>query len=316
MAIEDIGNIVNLFVKELTDTSSAYVTAVSTAIMGYLAGYMITFFKISLIMLGIAWIFKREPFDLSAIMDAYIKFILITAIALNFEYFHLIIDVFIEFPNGIAAAAISSFGGIGDIDNVNTLLGEFIKAGLKAAELSYAKPAIIMPAIIGTVILISTVVSAAGLLVIIVLSEILLHIILAIGPVFIVAKMFNTWNKLFDMWIQQCVNFALVPVFGYMIAMFTLTFSKKAVDAALDKQTLAQAVMILFIAFINWIALKKAYELAASVSSGFATTDEYRARRAAYDGGKKAANKVGSGVSSVNDAFKNLSPPSGTASKG
>ncbi len=300
-------NIVDFFIKNLTDTATTYVSVVSVAIMGYIGGLMGTFFKISLVMLIVGWFFKRVPYSLQEIIDVYIKYTIIMIIALNFVHYKLIVDVFTTFPNGIAAAAITSFGGLGDVKSIDSLLGQFIKKGLDAAMISFAQGGYFMPYFIGAVIFLSTVASAAGLFVVVVLSKILLSIMLAIGPVFIVARMFNMWTRTFDMWIQQCANFALVPVFAYMVSTFTLTFSILAIDLAQATQSLAQALMVVFVAIINWVALKKCYELAASVSGGFASGDEYRARRAAYDLAKDNAfgNKQ-KGIPSAKQRLKNV----------
>jgi len=279
----EITDIVDFFITRLTDTSTAYIQAVSVALMSYIGSYMLTFIKISLLMLAVSSFFSVTPFSITDIAFIYLKAAIITFIALKFEYYRYIVDFFTVFPDSIASTVVSSFGGIGDVNSINTLMGEFIKQGLKAVELSFAKGGFFIHYFIGIVILASMFFSIAGLFVIVVLSKILLSIMLGIGPIFIVAKMFNTWSKAFDMWIQQCANFALIPVFGYAVAMFTMGFSKQAVDTLTVEQTFGQAIMLVFVALINWIAMKKAYELAASISSGFATSDEYRARRAAYD---------------------------------
>jgi type IV secretory pathway VirB6-like protein len=175
---------------------------------------------------------------------------------------------------------------------MDSLLGKFIKTGLDATMLSFSKKGLFMPYFVGVTIFLSTLISAAGLFVIIVLSKILLSVMLGAGPIFIVARMFNTWGKMFDQWIQQCANFALIPLFGYMTAIFTLSFSMLSIEMATITQNLGQATMMVFVAFINWVAMKKVYEVSASISSGFALGDEYRARRAAYDLAKKQLKKT------------------------
>ena len=129
-------------------------------------------------------------------------FVLITA---NYNAF--IVDFLTNGPDALAGAILPTGGDPTDA------LGNAYEQSFAAADKAFEKSGWFMPYFLGlTILLVSTVlVIFAGF--IIALAKIALSLLVAVGPIFILLLMFNSTSKMFQAWLQQCINFFLQVVF-------------------------------------------------------------------------------------------------------
>ena len=279
-------DVAKYILTEINANTATYIQAVFGGISGFMGEMLGSMLVLGFLGLTLAWASRIITPDIKELVGWYLKVAVVTTVALNWGYYHYIVDFFTVLPGQLAGAAISATGLVGPIDSINDLLGVYITTGIETAGQAYSGDSWIMGPILALVILLSTILGAFGLLIIIILSQILLSVLLGFGPIFIFARLFNIWGRAFDAWIQQVSNMAMITPFGYGIAMVTFPMAARSMDQVSLKLGMGQVAVLAMIAFVNWIAMKKVYEVTAAVTGGFALTDEYRARRAAYDMGK------------------------------
>jgi len=279
-------DVAKFILTEINANTATYIQAVFGGISGLMGSMLRSMLLLGFLGLTISWMMRLITPDIKEIAGFYFKIAIVIAFALNWNLYHYIVDFFTVFPGQLAGAAISATGLVGPIDSINDLLGVYITTGIETAGQAYSSNSFLMGAVLAGAIIASTILGAFGLLIIIILSQILLSVLLGFGPVFIFARLFNVWGRAFDAWIQQVSNMAMITPFGYGIAMVTFPMAARSMDQVSLTLGMGQVAVLFMIAFVNWIAMKKVYEVTAAVTGGFALTDEYRARRAAYDMGK------------------------------
>jgi len=295
-----MGNPVDYIMALIDAAVVTYIQQAFGGVSAWLSSQMQTLISLAIIAYGIAWIYKLTPNKAHELFQFFIKATVIIYITTHWSHYSILVGLFTEVPNEIAGSAMGSLGG-NDPTTMNTLLGDYLDRGLDATAFAFQTSSWGSGIIIGVVLLVSTIVGVMGLLVIIILSKIMLSVLLGFGPIFIFMALFGFTGRMFDTWIQQTLNYAILPMFAYGVAMVTLPIAIDVINTPDVWTMLKQSLVVMILAFINWVALKQVAQMTAGIAGGFSLGDEYRARRNAYDMGKRfgaGAASLGGGVMS------------------
>ncbi|MGH8140385.1 MAG: type IV secretion system protein [Steroidobacteraceae bacterium] len=105
------------------------------------------------------------------------------------------------------------------------------------------------------------------------LSHVALAILLALGPLFIAMLMFDSSKRLFDAWIAQLANYALITILTVMAAALLLQIveSYATQTAARGAQILTvDALNMILISVLVLLFMRQVMPIAASLASGAA----------------------------------------------
>lgn len=174
---------------------------------------------------------------------------------------------------------------------------------------------------IGVHVLVSTFVLCGIGSAFILMAKLMLAIIVAFGPLFIFALMFDGTKQLFTPWIGALLNYVLVAVLVTSIFSIMNTFYEQVLTGALSDDDVSLISTVLssgIIVIVTVFLLFKIPSLTSSLTSGIAATfDGYRGRGMKGGGakagggggaagggsmGSRAAGAAGSAASSVGSA--------------
>lgn len=221
-----------------------------------------------------------------------IKIAIITSVALaGGLYQSHIAEVIVKTPDALASALIS--GGTQG-EGAAFLIDQSAEKGLNVVADACEKAGFfsengIIYAVFAAIILLATGVLVAIGGAFILISKIALALLAGLGPIFIVALLFQSTQRFFDMWAAQIFNYALLivifsAVFGFMMNIFASYMGDVALDGVANvSYTLGGAVIISIIMMIVLLQLPSiATGLAGGISTGF--LHEQRALRGMVGG--------------------------------
>jgi len=255
--------------------------------------------KLGLLGVIFSWAFSLTGKDFAKDLYQYtIKIIATLIFATAWPYYGLVVNFINGAPNELGVDAFNSMTGssAGSIDDA---MGQFLIKGLETSMDSFLSWSWGLGQIVALIIFSATFILGAGLLLIIVQSQVFLAIWLGFGCIFFVMFIFGFTSGLFKGWLMQVLNYAFIPVIAYPVAAIFLPIANNILDTPNISAKFIQSVILLILAFISWVNLKQVPNSVAGVIGGLALGDEYRARRGAYDtakrlfsGGKGKTNTV------------------------
>ena len=234
-----------------------------------------------------AWSMARgmisEPVTDGATRIVYLSIIL--AIALSIGYYNgFLSDWLWRSPDamaGIIAPGRDPQGNMGFLDGLMLRYDRYASAWFKAAEenpwMGGAIPDLWYYAIGGAVLLAGVLLTgyAAALLV---LAKIMLAVLLGIGPMFVLALVFQVSRRFFETWLGQCLNFvfvvilisALFAIVGLIISR-VLSTEMSAINTA-SVPDISAAIGIIALSAIIFILLLQIPGVASALGGGVAVS--------------------------------------------
>lgn len=101
-------------------------------------------------------------------------------------------------------------------------------------------------------------------------SRIVLAVLLALGPVFVVLSLFSGTRGLFEGWLKAAVGFALVPLFTVLVGAGAVGVLAPMLSAiGQDGITLEEAAAVLMAAIIHAVLMVMAMRVTAMLTSGW-----------------------------------------------
>ncbi|RYE12649.1 MAG: type IV secretion system protein, partial [Rickettsiales bacterium] len=203
-----------------------------------------------------------------------IKISIITSMAANCGFYQTqIADAINRTPDELINALVSNStkkeGAATSIDNA---ADKGFSLASKAFEHSgfFVENGIVY-CMIGIVILMTTSVFIALGGAILILTKLILTILLGIGPIFILALLWQSTSKFFEMWVAQIVNYIILGVlitmtFGLMLTIYSTYMGDMKFDGVQNVASALGGAVILSIAMI--VVLLQIPNIAAALSGG------------------------------------------------
>lgn len=180
-------------------------------------------------------------------------------------------EVIAQFMLTLAPASPTEAQVIGMIEAV-------MQAGINAAgrvwqDAGYLSLA---PYIIASLLLITALLLAIVATVLLVLSNLAVGILLAVGPFFLILRLVDVGKGLFEGWLRQLLTFALVPVFVYSLIALNFTILEEShlqLTAATQPGaivTLTTVIPYVLVGIANLVLLTQVMSWAGGVGGGIA----------------------------------------------
>ena len=183
-------------------------------------------------------------------------------------YNTVIVESLFEGPRALAGAIVGAYEPVAIVDRIMFQGDEVAQMLFRRADiwtLSYAFAGIAVYLIMGFV--------AVYAIFLLSLSRIALSVLLAIGPLFIVALLFETSKRFFEAWMAQLVHFAMIAVLTVLLAALMInvleTAAHDAVNAG-DGISIALAARMCMAAGLTLLVLRQVNVIASGLASGIA----------------------------------------------
>jgi type IV secretion system protein VirB6 len=187
-------------------------------------------------------------------------------------YNTLIVDTFYHAPAQLAAAVIGASDPVGTIDAIwergGTVAGIlWSHAGSYWGDIGFYLAGAVVWFLVGTLCVYA--------MFLIALSSIALAVLLALGPLFIAALLFDATRRFFAAWIAQLANYALITILTVMLAALLLqvvqSYATRTAARGAAILTVDALDMVLVVAVV-FLVLRQIMPIAAGLAGGMALT--------------------------------------------
>ena len=262
----------------------------------------------------------------STLTDAFFKilrigFILTLGLSVG-TYSGVIVDFIFGWPEEIIAWVTGNPAGnlSGTIDALlDSLIDIVTSAWQKAGVFNGNIGFYFIAAIVGGF----TVVIGVTLAFLILLSKIILSILLAIGPIFIILLLFPTTQKFFESWLASLMNYGFLLLLSVLVALLVVSLVNTIMAGLGTPNGLATmygAMKVSILLLLSILILRQTPQLAANLGGGiaiqtagafsnFANQTKAGSKggltlgKGLYAGGSGAAKGIGRGISAARSRF-------------
>jgi type IV secretion system protein VirB6 len=211
-------------------------------------------------------------------------------------YNTVIVDTFYQAPTELAAAVIGAADPVQTIDTIwlhGGTVADFLwkQGGLLNGDFGFYIAGIVVWVLMGLLCVYT--------MFLIALSHVALSILLALGPFFVVMLLFESTRRLFDAWLAQLTNYALITLLTVMAAALLLQIvnNYSAQTAALGTAILTvDALNMVLVSVLVFLFMRQVMPIASSLASGAALNTMGTVSRAANWGARTSFGVVQSGV--------------------
>ena len=183
-------------------------------------------------------------------------------------YNSVIVDTFYQAPVQLAAAVAGAPDPVKTIDAIWDAGGTvadylFLNGGFFGSNVSFYLAGVIVWILVGllcvyTMFLLS-------------LSSIALSVLLALGPLFFVTLLFEHTRRLFDAWIAQLTNYALISLLTVLVSTLLLqlvaSYAHQTVELGPDLATV-DALDMLLVSVLVFLVMRQVMPIAAGLAGG------------------------------------------------
>ena len=196
-------------------------------------------------------------------------------------YNTVIVDTFYNAPTQLAAAIIGASDPVKTVDSIWEQGGAvadylFNNGGIYLGDLSYVLAGIVVWVLMGLLCVYT--------MFLIALSHIALAILLALGPFFIATMFFESTKRLFDAWLAQLTNYALVTLLTILVAALLLQVVNNYATQTAARGTAiltVDAVNMVLISVLVFLFMRQVMPIASGLAGGVALTTMGTMSRAA-----------------------------------
>jgi type IV secretion system protein VirB6 len=196
-------------------------------------------------------------------------------------YNTVIVDTFYNAPTQLAAAIIGASDPVKTVDSIWEQGGAvadylFNNGGIYLGDLSYVLAGIIVWVLMGLLCVYT--------MFLIALSHIALAILLALGPFFIATMFFESTKRLFDAWLAQLTNYALVTLLTILVAALLLQVVNNYATQTAARGTAiltVDAVNMVLISVLVFLFMRQVLPIASGLAGGVALNTMGTVSRAA-----------------------------------
>ena len=210
-------------------------------------------------------------------------------------YNTVIVDTFYNAPTQLAAAIIGASDPVKTVDSIWEQGGAvadylFNNGGIYLGDLSYVLAGIVVWVLMGLLCVYT--------MFLIALSHIALAILLALGPFFIATMFFESTKRLFDAWLAQLTNYALVTLLTILVAALLLQVVNNYATQTAARGTAiltVDAVNMVLISVLVFLFMRQIMPIASGLAGGVALNTMGTVSRAADWGVRKgqSARRIG-----------------------
>jgi type IV secretion system protein VirB6 len=248
---------------------ASYIGANTAKVAAALEPAIVTFGAVYVMVWGYLHLTGRieEPFATG--LKRLITLAVVLGVALHlWLYNSIIVDTFYQAPTQLAAVVVGTADPVTTIDAIwnsgGTVAGYlFSNGGVMHGDLgSY---------IAGAVVWFLVGLLCVYTMFLIALSSIALSVLLALGPLFFAALFFDSTRRLFEAWIAQLTNYALITILTVLVATLLLqivaSYASQTVARGSGLATVDSLNMVL-VSVLVFLVMRQVMPIASGLASG------------------------------------------------
>jgi type IV secretion system protein VirB6 len=255
----------------LSGQLSSYIGTTTAKVASTLEPAVVTFATVFVMVWGYLHLTGRieEPFV--AGLKRLVTLAVVLGVSLQlWLYNSVIVDTFYQAPTQLAAAVAGATDPVTTIDAIwnsgGTVAGYlFSNAGVINGDPGYYLAGVIVWLLVGLLCVYT--------MFLIALSSIALSVLLALGPLFFVGLLFDNTRRLFEAWIAQLTNYAMITVLTVLVSTLLLqivaSYASQTVARGSGVATVDTLNMVL-ISVLVFLVMRQVMPIASGLASGVA----------------------------------------------
>jgi type IV secretion system protein VirB6 len=247
---------------------ASYIGANTVKLASALEPAIVTFGTVYVMVWGYLQLTGRieEPFVTG--LKRLITLTVVLGVALHlWLYNSLIVDTFYKAPTQLAAAVVGTSDPVTTIDAIwnsgGTVAGYLFSNGGVISDYGYYVAGMVVWFLVGLLCVYT--------MFLIALSSIALSVLLALGPLFFAALFFDSTRRLFDSWIAQLTNYALITILTVLVATLLLqivaSYASQTAARGSGVATVDSLNMVL-VAVLVFLVMRQVMPIASGLASG------------------------------------------------
>jgi type IV secretion system protein VirB6 len=250
---------------------ATYIGATTAKVAAILEPAVVTFATVYVMVWGYLQMTGRIDEPLMAGLKRMTTLALVLGIALHlWLYNSIIVDTFYQAPVQFAAAVAGAADPVTTIDAIwssgGTAAGNLFTNGWWYRDaFGYCLAGIIIWALVGMLCVYT--------MFLIALSSIALSVLLALGPLFLTALLFDGTRRLFESWIGQLTNYALITVITVLVAGLLLQIVASYASQTAARGTgisLMDTLNMLLMSLLVFLLMRQVMPIASGLATGVA----------------------------------------------
>jgi type IV secretion system protein VirB6 len=245
-----------------------YIGANTAKVAAALEPAIVTFGAVYVMVWGYLHLTGRieEPFATG--LKRLITLAVVLGVALHlWLYNSVIVDTFYQAPTQLAAAVVGTADPVTTIDTIwnsgGTVAGYLFSNGGVWRDFGSYIAGIVVWFLVGLLCVYT--------MFLIALSSIALSVLLALGPLFFAALFFESTRKLFEAWVAQLTNYALITILTVLVATLLLqivaSFASQTVARGSGVNTVDSLNMVL-VSVLVFLVMRQVMPIASGLASG------------------------------------------------
>ena len=265
---------------EATETATrTYVLNVWTAFDTAAEPLILAGATLALVVTGYLLLTGQLGMRLDQLLPRLVRWAVILTLLLNMpQFFTLADEIVTTVPTTIAQWLLTQAPTAPDEDAVLGMIEAVMQAGIDGASRVWSDASYfsLSPYIVSSLLLLTALLLAIVATVLLMLSELAVGILLAVGPFFLILRLLDVGKGLFEGWLRQLLTFALVPVFVYSLIALNFTILEEsheqltAATAPGALVTLTAVVPFVLVGIANLVLLTQVLSWAGGVGGGIA----------------------------------------------
>lgn len=253
----------------LNSQLASYIGANTAKVASALEPAVVTFGAVYVMVWGYLHLTGRIEEPVSTGLKRLITLAVILGVALHlWLYNSVIVDSFYRAPAQLAAAVVGTADPVTTIDAIWNSGGAvagflFSNAGLVGSDIGYYLAGVVVWLLVGLLCVYT--------MFLIALSSIALSVLLALGPLFFAALFFDSTRRLFEAWIAQLTNYALITILTVMVATLLLqivaSYAKQTAARGTGLATVDSLNMVL-VSVLVFLVMRQVMPIASGLASG------------------------------------------------
>ena len=250
---------------------STYIGTTTAKVASVLEPAIVTFATVYVMVWGYLQMTGRIDEPLTTGMKRMTTLAVVLGIALHlWLYNSLIVDTFYQAPVQFAAAVVGAADPVATIDAIwnsgGTAAGNLFTTGWWYRDpFGYCLAGTIIWALIGMLCVYT--------MFLIALSSIALSVLIALGPLFLAALLFDSTRRLFESWIGQLTNYALITVLTVLVAGLLLQIVASYASQTAARGTgisLMDTLNMLLMSVLVFLLMRQVMPIASGLATGVA----------------------------------------------
>lgn len=273
----------NDFFHTFLNSITNFISDTSGRVISFITPFATSLLIVYLALWGMAHLLGKidEPFKDG--LNRIVRIVVILSLALNVGlYSGHIVDFLYNGPTQLAAIVTDTTFSYTDADtaDISNSLDDLFEKGFAQAERAWKEAGIMngnfglyfaFIAIIGFTLAVGA--YAAFL---ILLSKVLLSILLALGPIFIILLMFKATQRFFESWFSQVINYGIMVIVSVVLIKLMTEIFSAYLEMALDwpEVSMVPTAYIAGSGIISILILRQVPQLAMSLGGGISLASQ------------------------------------------